>query len=176
MTLLRHLAAILLLPFVVTVIVPRWILTTWAHVDSRWPPASMLAAGGRVLAAILLLAGLSLFAWCVALFARVGRGTLAPWDPTRRLVAVGPYRHVRNPMITGVAFVLAGLALFTGSWILAAWLGAFAVINHTYFILSEEPGLARRFGASYAEYRSAVPRWIPRLRPWSAPDEAGRAG
>jgi protein-S-isoprenylcysteine O-methyltransferase Ste14 len=167
MMLLRHLAAILLLPFVVTVIVPRWILTSWAHADSRWPDDSVLAMGARVLATLLLVAGLSLFVWCVSLFARVGRGTLAPWDPTQRLVAVGPYRHVRNPMITGVAAVLAAESLFVGSRMLAAWLGAFAVINHTYFLVSEEPGLARRFGASYEKYRAAVPRWIPRLRPWS---------
>jgi protein-S-isoprenylcysteine O-methyltransferase Ste14 len=33
-------------------------------------------------------------------------------------------------------------------------------MNHLYFILSEEPGLERRFGESYAEYKRAVPRWI----------------
>jgi protein-S-isoprenylcysteine O-methyltransferase Ste14 len=45
------------------------------------------------------------------LFAKVGQGTLAPWDPTRNLVAVGPYRFVRNPMISGVALMLMGQAL-----------------------------------------------------------------
>ena len=166
MTLLRHLAAILLLPFVVTVIVPRWLLSSWGHADTHWPPASTLGTLGRVLAALLLVVGLALFTWCVSLFARVGRGTLAPWDPTRRLVAVGPYRHVRNPMITGVGCVLAAEALFLGSRVLAMWLGAFALFNHVYFLVSEEPGLVRRFGASYEAYRAAVPRWIPRLRPW----------
>ena len=166
MTLLRHLAAILLLPFVVTVIVPRWILGAWGHADTRWPPGSARETMGRVLAVLLLVAGLALFTWCVSLFARVGRGTLAPWDPTRRLVVVGPYRHVRNPMITGVACVLAAEALFLGSRVLAGWLGAFALINHAYFLLSEERGLSRRFGASYDEYKSEVPRWIPRIRPW----------
>ena len=170
MMLLRHLASILLLPFLVVVVMPRWLLSSWARVDSRWPAGSALEAGGRGLGSLLVVAGLALFAWCVVLFARVGRGTLAPWDPTRRLVAVGPYRHVRNPMITGVATVLAGEALLFGSRLLALWLGAFALINHLYFVASEEPGLARRFGASYEEYRRAVPRWIPRLRPWSAAD------
>jgi protein-S-isoprenylcysteine O-methyltransferase Ste14 len=165
-TLLRHLVSILLLPVVVTIVVPRWLLTSWAHADSRWPVGSTLEGVGRALGLVLLIAGLALFAWCVALFARVGRGTLAPWDPTRRLVAVGPYRHVRNPMITGVATILAAESLLLGSRLLAAWLGAFVVINHLYFVLSEEPGLARRFGASYEEYRASVPRWLPRARPW----------
>jgi protein-S-isoprenylcysteine O-methyltransferase Ste14 len=168
MTLLRHLVAILALPFAVVVLVPRWILTAATPGDTRWPAgASLPAAGGRALGGLLFLAGFALFAWCVALFARVGRGTLAPWDPTRRLVVVGPYRHVRNPMITGVAAMLAGEALAFGSRYLAYWLGAFALINHLYFVLVEEPGLAKRFGAGYGEYRAAVPRWVPRLRPWS---------
>jgi protein-S-isoprenylcysteine O-methyltransferase Ste14 len=170
MTLLRHLASILLLPFVVVVVVPRWIVTSWAEADSRWTAGSSLELTARVLGGLLLLAGLALFAWCVTLFARVGRGTLAPWDPTQRLVAVGPYRHVRNPMITGVATILAAEGLFLGSRLIAAWLGVFALINHMYFLYSEEPGLARRFGASYQEYKASVPRWLPRLRPWRGPD------
>ena len=82
-------------------------------------------------------------------------------------MAVGPYRHVRNPMISGVALILAGEALLWRSGALALWLGVFFVINHTYFLLSEEPGLERRFGESYRAYRANVPRWIPRARPWA---------
>jgi protein-S-isoprenylcysteine O-methyltransferase Ste14 len=87
---------------------------------------------------------------------------LAPWDPTARLVAVGPYDYVRNPMISGVAAALAGQALFLGSWVLASWLILFVTINHIYFLRSEEPGLERRFGVAYAVYKDRVPRWIPR--------------
>lgn len=166
MTLLRHIASILLLPFLVTVVLPRWLLTSWDQADSRWPAGSGLEDAGRGVGVLLLVAGLALFAWCVVLFASVGRGTLAPWDPTRRLVVVGPYRHVRNPMITSVAAILAAEALFVGSWLLGAWLAVFILVNHVYFMSSEEPGLARRFGASYGEYERAVPRWVPRLRPW----------
>jgi protein-S-isoprenylcysteine O-methyltransferase Ste14 len=165
MMILRHLIAILLLPFVMTVLVPRWLLGSPAGAW-RWPPDSTLAAGARVFGTVLLIAGAALFAWCVALFARVGRGTLAPWDPTKRLVAVGPYRYMRNPMITGVAAVLAGEALITGARALAIWLGVFVLFNHLYFIVVEEPGLGRRFGVHYHEYKAAVPRWIPRLHAW----------
>ena len=38
---------------------------------------------------------------CITLSVRIGKGTLAPWDPTFSLVAVGPYRYTRNPMIMG---------------------------------------------------------------------------
>jgi protein-S-isoprenylcysteine O-methyltransferase Ste14 len=50
--------------------------------------------------------------------------------------------------------------------ILAWFLLAFGV-NHVYFITSEEPGLYKRFGDEYLEYKKNVPRWIPRLTPWS---------
>jgi protein-S-isoprenylcysteine O-methyltransferase Ste14 len=162
MFILRHLLAILLLPFMVTVVIPRWLLS--APGDTRWPVGGGLEMLGRSLGVLLLLAGLGLFSWCVVLFARVGRGTLAPWDPTKQLVLVGPYRYVRNPMITGVVAILIGEALYFGSRRLAFWAGIFALLNHVFFTLVEEPGLARRFGRSYLDYKAAVPRWLPRLR------------
>jgi protein-S-isoprenylcysteine O-methyltransferase Ste14 len=119
-----------------------------------------------VIGVLIALAGLALVVWTVRLFATLGRGTLAPWDPTARLVVRGPYRHVRNPMITGVALILTGEAVFFRSWGIAVELALFAVVNAIYFPLMEEPGLQRRFGAEYDEYRAHVPRWVPRLRPW----------
>ena len=163
---MRHLLSILLLPFVMVVIVPRWLTRAWAASDTRWQDGTALAWIGRAAGAASFVGGIALFAWCVALFARVGEGTLAPWDPTRRLVAVGPYRYVRNPMISGVAAMLVGEALLRGSRVLAGWCAVFVLFNHVYFLLSEEPGLERRFGESYRRYRAAVPRWVPRLTPW----------
>jgi protein-S-isoprenylcysteine O-methyltransferase Ste14 len=167
LTTLRHLLSILLLPFLVVVVVPYWLLTAFAAGDTHWDVGSMLVWLPRSTGAVLFVIGLALFSWCVSLFARVGRGTLAPWDPTRNLVAVGPYRYVRNPMISGVALMLLGQALLWGSWVMGIWAGAFVFINHIYFVLSEEPGLERRFGERYRLYKANVPRWIPRMRPWS---------
>jgi protein-S-isoprenylcysteine O-methyltransferase Ste14 len=166
--LLRHLLSIALLPFVVTVIVPRWLLAGEASDPS---PIALLVAD-RVAGVIVFAAGFAMFLWCVLLFARIGRGTLAPWDPTRRLVVMGPYRHVRNPMITAVMTMLGGEALFFHSGSIARWLLLFLAINHSYFLLLEEPGLVRRFGEEYERYRAAVPRWVPRLRGWSAPGQS----
>ena len=164
---LRHMLAILLLPFVAVVIVPFWLLHNFAAGDTRWGDVSSIVWLPRTAGIGLLVVGFALFSSCVILFGRVGRGTLAPWDPTRNLVAVGPYRFVRNPMISGVAMMLAGEALLWGSWVIALWVCTFVLINNTYFVLSEEPGLERRFGESYRVYRANVPRWIPRTRPWS---------
>jgi protein-S-isoprenylcysteine O-methyltransferase Ste14 len=160
-----HLRAVGLLPFVATVVVPALLL--WGgEIDVGWG----LSAGPAVLVVILgaLLAGIGLvlFVWTVALFATVGQGTLAPWDPTSRLVVRGPYRHVRNPMISGVLFVLLGEAAVLGSPALLIWAGAFLAVNAVYMPLSEEPGLRRRFGEDYETYAANVPRWVPRLKPY----------
>src|SRR5438045_38129 len=117
----RHLLAILLLPFVVVVVVPRWLLSAWAASDTRWPGETILALAAHIAGALVFLIGLVLFIWCVVLFARVGKGTLAPWDPTQRLVVVGPYRHLRNPMISSVLAMLVGEALHLGSRVIGIW-------------------------------------------------------
>lgn len=160
---LRHFIAILILPATVVIVVPIWLFNAFAEYDSRW---NELSWAGLATGALLIWIGLMLFIWCVSLFAIVGQGTLAPWDPTQKLVVFGPYRHVRNPMISSVAMMLLGQALFWGSWIIALWAGIFILINHVYFIYSEEPGLEKRFGEMYLEYKASVPRWIPRFTPW----------
>jgi protein-S-isoprenylcysteine O-methyltransferase Ste14 len=166
MTLLRHLLAILLLPFMVVVVVPYWLLTATSFpvgdIATRWGDDLPQEWPARLLGVILFTGGLGLFCWCVTLFAKVGRGTLAPWDPTKALIAAGPYRHVRNPMISGVGTMLFGQALVWGSWAIAFWAALVLLINHVYFVLIEEPGLEQRFGASYINYKARVPRWIPR--------------
>lgn len=166
MTIVRHFVAILLLPFVMTVLVPRWLMTGYARSDTRWIDGTLTATFGHLAGLAILLVGLWLFSWCIALFASVGRGTLAPWDPTEHLVVVGPYRFVRNPMISAVLIILIGESLFLGSRVVALWALAFFFINAIYFRLLEEPGLERRFGESYRRYKAAVPRWIPRATPW----------
>ena len=100
MVVVRHLLAILLCPFLAVVVAPCWLLTSWADFDTRWGNVSSLEWLPRCVGVGLFAGGLMLFSWCVKLFAQIGQGTLAPWDPTRKLVAVGPYRYVRNPMIS----------------------------------------------------------------------------
>ncbi|MFQ5971774.1 MAG: methyltransferase family protein [Alphaproteobacteria bacterium] len=113
--------------------------------------------------------GLVFAIWTVRLFSERGGGTPAPWNPPTKLVVRGPYRHVRNPMITSVMAILAAEALLFRSWPVAAWLLAFLVVNAVYLPLFEERDLQRRFGEDYKLYRSNVPRWWPRLTPWRQP-------
>jgi protein-S-isoprenylcysteine O-methyltransferase Ste14 len=144
-----------LLPGTVAVVIPALIV---------WRGGSNIEPVTAVVGALLIALGAALVVWTVTLFDRVGRGTLAPWDPTSQLVVRGPYRYVRNPMITGVATILAGEALFFRSSGIAIELAVFVAVNAIYFPLVEEPGLRRRFGTEYDEYRARVPRWLPRVR------------
>lgn len=152
--LLRHILSILLLPFTVTVLVPYWLVSRYGVGD----PAPWVAGGGLFLATV----GVGLLTWCIVLFARVGQGTLAPWDPTTNLVAAGPYAYVRNPMISGVLLILLGEAVYFDSAALRWWVVIFFVINQAYFVYVEEPGLQQRFGRAYRDYKARVPRWLPR--------------
>lgn len=163
----RHARAVAPLPGTVAVVVPAAILIVGESPEIGWG-LDGLARVLLVLAGVALIAaGLALWVWTVRLFARVGKGTLAPWDPTRHLVVEGPYRHVRNPMITGVLAVLIGETLVFRSWALLVLCAAFLAVNWVFFVLHEEPGLERRFGAEYRDYRREVPRWVPRRTPWA---------
>ena len=154
----RHARAIALLPGTVVVLVPAGLVVAYG---TTVEPVLFL------LGVPLVVAGFALWVWTVRLFAQIGKGTLAPWDPTERLVVAGPYAHVRNPMITGVLAVLIGEALVFGSTAIAIWAAVFAAINHVFFVAFEEPYVERRFGDEYRRYKENVPRWIPRRTPYS---------
>ena len=114
--------------------------------------------------------GLPVMFFTIRDFAKIGQGTLAPWDPTQKLVVTGPYRYVRNPMISGVTCMLFGITLVANTVCHLVWATAFMVVNVIYTPLSEEPGLVKRFGDDYQLYKQHVPRWLPRLTPWEQPD------
>lgn len=163
--LIRQLVSILALPGVAAVAVPVWIARR-NHMAFARPhdPASLaLFLCGMA----LLVVGVALFAMSVFYFSTRGHGTLAPWDPPRCFVVEGPYRFVRNPMISGIIFVLLGESCIFASRPLAEWAGLFVLINVLYIPILEEPMLAARFGEPYQRYKQAVRRFLPRLHPWT---------
>jgi len=163
---LKHIRAILLLPVTVTVVIPGILTYLTDSLNIGWAlglPWSL----APILAGLMLTGlGLILVVLTNVLFVRIGRGTLAPWDPTQKLIVQGVYRHVRNPMISGVLCILLGEALVLDSVAILCWFVVFLVLNLVYTPLVEERDLERRFGVAYHEYKRHVPRWIPRLRPW----------
>jgi rhodanese-related sulfurtransferase/protein-S-isoprenylcysteine O-methyltransferase Ste14 len=167
LSLLRHALSVIALPGTVTVAIPIWIARR-NGVAARWPDG-VAESVAFVAGAAALAIGLTLFIGSLRRFVSEGKGTLAPWDPPRHLVVHGLYRYVRNPMISGVLFVLAGEALVLRSLPHAWWAFIFLMMNVTYIPLLEEPMLEIRFGDEYREYCAHVPRFLPRLTPWAGP-------
>jgi len=141
-----------------------WLLPRWLgfHVDTTG------AARLRWIAVVPSVLGFAVALRCVWDFGHTGHGTPAPIAPPKRLVVVGFYRYVRNPMYVGF------LTGWTGLWVVfgrasqgALEVAAVAVLFVALFVrLYEEPTLRRLFGAQYEEYCRNVPRWLPRVRPW----------
>ena len=130
-----------------------------------------LPAWAQVPGVVAVVAGATLGLFCGAMLSTRGIGTLGgeEWFMPREFVTTGPFRFVRNPMSLGGMVFMTGIAL----WHLSAFgLGLAAVVflvAHLVAAHVEEPGLEKRFGDSYREYRRNVRRWLPRISPWQRP-------
>jgi len=152
--LLKNLLFTVFVPGTVTVLVPWRILvrTGWGTIpDIGWPQGLALFPAATAL---------GIYLWCVRDFMVVGRGTPAPIDPPKQLVAGGLYRVTRNPMYVGVLSLIAAEALFFASpWLLLYAVAVFAMF-HAFVVFYEEPTLRRLFGQAYVDYTMRVPRWL----------------
>ncbi|HEV2487667.1 MAG TPA: isoprenylcysteine carboxylmethyltransferase family protein [Terracidiphilus sp.] len=146
-------------PGIVLIYLPLWI--TRFRIPADEPMWQIL------IAAMLILAGLTPGLESVRRFIYVGRGTLVPIAPPKHLVVSGFYRYVRNPMYVGVMVALTGevILFWTRGLVIEALL---AFLGFNLFIrLHEEPSLTRRHPEEYPRYKRNVPRWLPRLTPWN---------
>ena len=107
--------------------------------------------------------GLSIVVKCVCDFHVYGMGTLAHVSPPVRLVSIGLYRRVRNPMYVGAVSFVLGLGLTFGSPVVLIYLVLLFTGFHLHTVLIEEPWLAREFPDEWESFSRRVPRWIPRL-------------
>jgi protein-S-isoprenylcysteine O-methyltransferase Ste14 len=149
----RALFAFLSLPVIVAGLVP-WYLSGIDGCRMRGTPLGwplFLLGGGIVL-------------WCARDFYVIGKGTLAPWDPPRKLVIIGLYKFTRNPMYVGVLGCVAGWSLIAGSPLLIVYMAILALGFHLRVVFYEEPLLARQFGPVWTQYSATVNRWLPKLR------------
>ncbi len=152
---MRALLAFLVLPGVAAFIVPPFL----ALID---PWRARIFVHG----ALVMLIGVVLLLWCVRDFYVSGKGTLAPWDPPKKLVVVGLYRHMRNPMYVGVITLVLGWSVLLTSPVLMLYAFVLAIGFHVRVVNHEEPWLKSQFGSEWEQYRSEVDRWLPRLAPW----------
>ena len=149
MALLKTLIFTILVPGTVTILVPRWLLSAEAV-----PPTIALRFIGLIPIAI----GAAIYFWCAWDFAIKGRGTPAPIDPPKELVARGLYRFVRNPMYVGVLSILIGEAALFASVRLLRYAAVVFLLFYLFVVSYEEPTLRKQFGDAYRNYCAAVPR------------------
>jgi protein-S-isoprenylcysteine O-methyltransferase Ste14 len=141
-----------------------WLLPSW--LGFRIETAGV--ARWRWIAAIPSVIGFAVALRCVWDFGRSGHGTPAPVAPPKKLVVVGFYRYVRNPMYLGFFTGWIGLWIVFGHANVSAIVVACAVLMGVdlFVMLYEEPTLRKLFGEDYKEYCSNVRRWLPRIHPW----------
>ena len=112
----------------------------------------------------MMAAGVALTAWSAFHFLKV-KGTPVPFNPPPKVVNTGPYRYVRNPMLTGVFLFLFGLGFSVNSVSLVVFFTPLYVLINVWELKKiEEPELMKRLGNEYIEYRRQTPMFIPRCR------------
>jgi protein-S-isoprenylcysteine O-methyltransferase Ste14 len=128
-----------------------------AYVGVRLP--SWSRAPGRA----LMIAGGLLVLVCGGVLSTLG--FLTPEDRffPKQFTASGPFRYVRNPMSLGWVILMLGLGLHESSVLVVAFSAALFLFVHVVIVFVEEPGLEKRFGESYREYKRSVHRWVPKF-------------
>ncbi len=145
----RALIAFLALPGMVAFVIPAVWLVYTGHTRLAHPLGLVILAIGAV--------GL---AWCIRDFYVAGGGTLAPWEPPKKLVIIGLYRYSRNPMYISVVLVLLGWAVTFSSPGLTIYSVLVLTAFHVRVVWGEEPRLARMHGIEWELYAHQVPRWL----------------
>lgn len=151
----RNVAMIVLFPGIVVGYIP-YRLTAPVSVPSldSWSRYQYAAT-------LLLVTGAAILLKSIWSFARVGRGTLAPFDETERLIVVGLYRYVRNPMYVGVIAILLAESWFFWSGQLLLYAGMCFIVANILVIGYEENRLKYKYGEEFRRYCEHVGRWLP---------------
>jgi protein-S-isoprenylcysteine O-methyltransferase Ste14 len=129
---------------------------------------SQIGAGARIaLGAFLIVAGAAVTVGGRLALMRHGTN-VNPQQPTTALVTSGVYGWTRNPMYTGVAPIMVGVALvFALDWLIILIVPSYCIL-HFAVVQREERYLEQKFGDEYRRYRVHVPRYIAFARGQSA--------
>ncbi|MEE4263451.1 MAG: isoprenylcysteine carboxylmethyltransferase family protein [Desulfobacteraceae bacterium] len=129
----------------------------------RWLSLPWPLPGGPswVIAVLFVAVGAGAAAWSALYFLKV-KGSPVPFNPPPELVTTGPYRFVRNPMVTGVFFLLFGIGFAIQSLSLVVFYVPVYILANIWEIKKiEEPELIMRLGEDYDAYRRRTPMFIP---------------
>lgn len=151
----RNLFFTILQPGMVAGLIPYWIL---GNGFSETFKSSIIFL--QYTAIVIFIIGLAILFYCIGLFAKKGKGTLSPADPTKKLVVSGLYQFSRNPMYVGVLLLLIAEAVFFSSVSLWIYTAIIFIAFNLFIIFHEEPRLKRDFGTEYNQYIKTVRRWL----------------
>lgn len=141
----------------------------WAfhQIDVRYPAVHVEIGRLRVVGVVLFVVCFTLYLAASYILTHRGKGAYVEFDPPTELVVTGPYRYVRNPVVTLLLGSMLGEALALSSTGITLMFLIFIALSYVQISRFEEPVLRERFGRAYDEYCAHVPRWIPRLTPWA---------
>ena len=119
----------------------------------------LLSLTERILIGIVLVAaGAAMVVGALRGFRSVGTDP-EPWKPSTALFTGGIYTWLRNPMYVGGTLLLAGIAIaLARDWMLVMVILS-VVVLHFGVVLREERYLEGKFGDTYRQYKSRVPRY-----------------
>jgi len=124
------------------------------------PPLLPVDVGFSISIPVIVI-GIFVTAWSAFHFLIV-KGTPVPFNPPTKVVDTGPYRYVRNPMLTGVFLILFGIGFGINSVSLVLFFTPLYVFLNIWELKHiEEPELIKRLGDEYIEYRKKTPMFIP---------------
>jgi len=132
-------------------------ISLFAVTNSRYP------SGGTV-HEMIEWAGIVLIVACI--LGRTWTSLYIGGRKIEQLVTIGPYSITRNPLYFFSVIGAAGFGAQIGSVVVAI---VFAILTWLVFhvvITQEERVLADRYGAIFANYQKAVPRFLPDARLW----------
>ncbi len=124
-------------------------------------PRLLPESAAMALSIPVIVAGVAITAWSAYHFLKV-KGTPVPFNPPPKVVKTGPYRYVRNPMLTGVFLFLFGIGFGINSVSLVlVFTPLYILLNVWELKQIEEPELVIRLGDDYIDYRRQTPMFIP---------------
>ena len=102
----------------------------------------------------------------VHMFVVHGEGTPIPLDKTKHLVRSGIYAYIINPMqlCSALSWIIIGLFLQNVFVSLAAIMAVIFVLGLVHW--HHRNDLQVRFPDGWSEYKTSVPEWCPRWKPW----------
>ena len=131
--------------------------------ERRWELALVFPPVARPVGVILFLLAGALGVVSAISMSTKGHGTPLPSAMPNRLVVVGPYRWIRNPMAVAGITQGAAVGLLLSSWLVIVYAVAGSVMWNYAVRPIEESDLEARFGNDFRKYRETVRCWLPRI-------------